>query len=267
VSSPTGRLKIFHAITGAMGILAFGGFALMFLGGVFGDHLGMKSKARANVQRIPLQGCGYEDQNYCGMLIHMTRSNQAQHVRTLLAEGADPHERDGSGWSAWAYALSRGDSATIEVFLDAEVPARGKQDLPFNGTQRQNAPPLIFAIGQGNADAIQTLIKRGADPAERGPYGYPAANFAAYYGNVAALKALNESGLDLLSVTPPGLPHDGETFLMHAAEGGKPEAVDYLLALGADPGQRDPRGKTAADHAKAYGHAALAEILWTRAKQ
>jgi ankyrin repeat protein len=40
---------------------------------------------------------------------------------------------------------------------------------------------------------------------------------------------------------------------MHAAEDGKPAAVDYLLSLGADPSQRDPRGKAAADHASAYG--------------
>ncbi len=289
--TPHDRLKVLRAISGGMAILGFGGFALMFLGGIFGERTSPSPKkpsapmesATASFKQareearfaavrdeagvIDASNCGYEDKSYCDTLIFATRSNQHKRVAEMLAKGAKPHERDGNGWSPWAYALSRGNAATISAFLDAEVPARGIQDLPFNGTQRQSVPPLIFALGHGNADAIQTLIKRGADPAERGPYGYPAANFAAYYGNVAALKALKESGVDLLAATPPGLPHDGETFLMHAAEGGKPAAVDYLLSLGANPSQRDPRGKTAADHAKAYGHVALAERLWELTKQ
>jgi Ankyrin repeats (3 copies) len=283
------RFKAFQAIGGGLAILTFAGFVMMIAGGMFGDRSARAERRSAKAVKVDAEtrvsientirnlpaptdvknggACPFEDKSYCGTLILATRQNDVEQVKKLLAAGVNPHERDANGWSPWAYALSRSNAATIDAFIDIEVPVRGVQDLPFNGTQRQSVPPLVFALGHGNAGAVQTLIKRGADPNERGPYGYPAANFAAYYGNVAALKALKESGIDLLAATPPGLPHDGETFLMHAAEGGKAEAVDYLLSLGANASDRDPRGKNAGDHAKAYGHAALAEKLWAREKK
>jgi hypothetical protein len=281
--------KIFQAIGGGLAVLAFGGFAIMVAAGIFGDQSTRSSRRNAKPVKVDAEteariqsaiknllprsagaannACPYEDKSYCGTLTFAARQNDVDQVKKLLVAGANPHERDANGWSPWAYVLARGNAETINAFIDIEVPVRGLQDLPFNGTQRQSVPPLVFALGHGNAGAVQTLIKRGADPNERGPYGYPAANFAAYYGNVPALKALKDSGIDLLAATPSGQPHDGETFIMHAAEGGKPEAVDYLLSLGAKASDRDPRGKDAGDHAKAYGHVALAEKLWALNKK
>lgn len=51
----------------------------------------------------------------------------------------------------------------------------------------------------------------------------------------------------------------GRTALMRAAAGGDEAEVERLLALGADPALRDAGGLSAGDHARAGGHAALAE--------
>jgi FOG: Ankyrin repeat len=57
----------------------------------------------------------------------------------------------------------------------------------------------------------------------------------------------------------------GFTPLMEAAFNGQVDMVQILLDHGADPQLRDEEGRTAADHARARGHASLAESLGSRA--
>jgi ankyrin repeat protein len=59
----------------------------------------------------------------------------------------------------------------------------------------------------------------------------------------------------------------GFTPLMEAAFNGQSEMVELLVRHGADPSMKDDDGKSAADHARAQGHSALAErlgsVLWS----
>jgi Ankyrin repeats (3 copies) len=55
----------------------------------------------------------------------------------------------------------------------------------------------------------------------------------------------------------------GVTPLMAAAAGGHEPMVELLLRCGADPARRDPRGRSAAFHARAAGHPYLAARLDT----
>lgn len=57
----------------------------------------------------------------------------------------------------------------------------------------------------------------------------------------------------------------GFTPLMEAAYNGQVDMVEILLQHGADPRLRDEEGRTAADHARAQGHASLAERLGSMA--
>lgn len=201
---------------------------------------------------------------FCGTLAWAVTEKRHDLVKIALAESANPIalavENVYQGWSAWAYALARGDAKMIGLFLDAGLSVNEKHDLPFD-QQRQLVLPLLFAIQSNHPEAIKFLIARGANPHALGPWNYPVANFAAYYGYVESLRALREAGVDLLARIPSGQPHDGETFLMHAAQGGKKPAVEYLQSLGARAGDVDPRRKTASDHARAYGHIALSISL------
>jgi hypothetical protein len=53
----------------------------------------------------------------------------------------------------------------------------------------------------------------------------------------------------------------GFTPLMEAAFNGQVEMVELLLGHGADPSMKDDDGKSAVDHARVRGHAALAQRL------
>jgi hypothetical protein len=61
---------------------------------------------------------------------------------------------------------------------------------------------------------------------------------------------------------PPDAP-GGMTSLMAAAAGGYEAVVELLLSRGADASLRDEQGRSAAAHARAAGHAHLAERLDT----
>lgn len=247
--------------TAILGVLVVMSFTVPIL---YGDGTAAQTDQSTAAQSS--ETCTVEDEFLCASLIEATRDNRVDDVRALLADGADPEVLDANGLSAWAYALGCGTPDTINAFIDGGMPAGGIQRLPHHMVRGHGVPPLVFAISQRNTNAIGVLISNGADPAELGPYGYPAANFAPFYGNVEAMKALRAAGVDLNAAIPAGLPHDGETFLIHAAQGGSAEAVEFLISIGSDGAWRDPRGKNASDHAKAYGQHALAAHLADTAK-
>ncbi len=89
------------------------------------------------------------------------------------------------------------------------------------------AVALFAAVQSGDVERVRTLLPPYGDPVVDGP---PAA---------------------------PG----GLTQLMIAASGGHEAVVELLLAGGADPAQRDARGRSAAFYARAAGHPDLAKRL------
>jgi len=91
------------------------------------------------------------------------------------------------------------------------------------------------------------------------PDGTSPVTLAARLGHNAALAALLEAGVAAWTVEsdPEGPP----TAMMLAAARGDAEAVVLLLEHGADPALRDRHGRSAADWARAQGHAELAARL------
>jgi hypothetical protein len=85
---------------------------------------------------------------------------------------------------------------------------------------------------------------------------------AARAGDAAQVRALLPPAGNPEEDGPPDAP-GGVTPLMAAAAGGHEEVVELLLERGADASKRDVEGCTAAAHARAAGHAHLAERLDT----
>ena len=85
---------------------------------------------------------------------------------------------------------------------------------------------------------------------------------AAQAGDEARVRALLPPAGAPEERGPPDAP-DGMTPVMAAAAGGHEAVVELLLKRGADPALRDERGRSAAAHARAAGHAHLAERLDT----
>jgi ankyrin repeat protein len=122
---------------------------------------------------------------------------------------------------------------------------------------------LVWAAKSGRTEAIERLVRLGADP-NADPYrGTPLA-WAAANGRDAAIRALVELGADVNGRGTFGGPDHGEgvTALHLAAQSGQAEAAETLLELGGDPTIRDALHQgTPAGWARHGGRPELAERL------
>jgi ankyrin repeat protein len=122
---------------------------------------------------------------------------------------------------------------------------------------------LVWAAKSDRVDAIERLVELGAD-VEADPYRGTPLTWAAANGRVAAIRRLADLGADVNGLGTFGGPDHGQgvTALHLAAQSGQAEAVDTLLALGADPTIRDAlHGGDPAGWAEFGGHSELARRL------
>ena len=148
----------------------------------------------------------------------------------------------------------------------------------------------------GDIRVVRTLLSSDrASVDDRGPDGYTALHFAAYFGQLEVARlllgrgadpnavALNESRVTplhsavaarhrdtaslllALGGSPNAVQKGGWTALHTAARNGDEAIIDMLLLRGADPTRASDDGKTAIDLAEENGYAALAKLLRTQA--
>ena len=160
--------------------------------------------------------------------------------------------------------------------------------------ERRGGLSLHDAALVGDAMRLAVLLDAGPWAIDLlSPDGWTALHLAAFVGKDAAAFALLERGASarimgrafeqnlavhaacagrrlgktafakLVAATgdPNALQKQGYTPLMIAAGNGFVDAVDVLLAAGADRGRKNPEGKTAADYARERGHHDLAKKL------
>ena len=143
-------------------------------------------------------------------LMTASRTGSAEAIRVLLAHGADVHAREERrGQTALMWAASHNNAAAIQVLVEAGadisaratgpkvVPTRTGYRARRNRQRVDAATPLLFAVRQGNRNAVQTLVELGAN--------------------------LNDTLVDETSA------------LVVAIANAHWELADYLLGKGADP--------------------------------
>jgi len=121
------------------------------------------------------------------------------------------------------------------------------------------ANSFLNAVRDGDAGTVRRLL--AGDPSLvtlNFDDGTAPLALAARLGRIEVLRALLEAGALRRPVADPG---GAPSALMEAAAAGNADAVALLLEHGADAALRDREGRTAADHAQAAGHAALATRL------
>ncbi len=184
--------------------------------------------------------------------------------------------RNEAGESLFLYCVFRGRTKCADM-----LKARG-------------ALSLHEAALAGDAARVTALAKAAPWSVDAlSPDGWTALHLAAFLGQGAVIAALLEHGADarvmaraieqnlpihaaaagrridketyaaLVRATgdPDSLQKQGYTALMIAAGNGFADAVDVLLAAGADISRKNPDGKTAADLARERGHEELAKRL------
>lgn len=115
---------------------------------------------------------------------------------------------------------------------------------------------IAEAAMNGDLTGMLSLLKKGADPNERGSFGTPALHWRVRVDDVASATRLLKAGAD-----PNGLTERGVSPLSLAVANGNPEMVRLLLEAGADANQAEPSGETQLMMAAHVGVPAVVEQL------
>ncbi len=167
-------------------------------------------------------------------LLEAASQGDAETIRALLREGADPNaaeEEEGSTSLMWA---ARGGYAkAIRALLEGGANP--------NVVAEDGSTALMWAVHVKNDEGVRALLEGGAKPNVVAEDGSTALFWAAVEGNVALVEALLEGGADLNAVEE----EEGSTSLMRAADAGHATVVEMLLKWGADPHVANKAGSTA----------------------
>lgn len=201
--------------------------------------------------------------NSMTVLMMSTLKGHTDTVRVLLNQGADINARDYFGSTALIIAAENGHSEIVKLLLDkgADVNAKdnfGTTSLMAASGNAGTAKMLVekhpdgkvsislsMAVVQSGTEAVELLLKNGADVNAKDRYGGTALARAAYAGHTEAVRLLLRRNADVNTKR-----NDGCTPLMLAAEEDNSEIIRMLLGANADSKAQNKKGKTALDLAK-----------------
>lgn len=175
-------------------------------------------------------------------------------IEWLLARGADPEVRDGTGTTPLFALLARGPSAldSLQVMLQ-----RGVSPAGAGGLARFLAACMTRGQPDGGAEHIALeLLERGADPFAPSPGGDPALALSVRLGWSQLFTRLLQSGVDLDARDSRGM-----SALHLAAALGREPLLKQLVAHGASPGLLAADGQTPLGVALSTGRRDLADWL------
>jgi ankyrin repeat protein len=154
----------------------------------------------------------------------------------MVLDGLDLHEEGPFGNSLLRNAATQDSPAALRMLLDLGANPNHKTNYrsPVDKRFEAGFTPLMYVH---TLEAAQLLTEHGAD-----------VNLASDAGTTPLMRArsaeiarlLVESGADVDSTNP-----SGSTALLFAVQMGRPDVVEYLLSVGADPNARQSyrRGK------------------------
>ena len=176
-------------------------------------------------------------------LFEAIKAGSVDEVRKLVQQNPSlAGARDASGASAVLVAAYNMKPDVVNALLDLGAPV-----------------DIFEASVLGKADRIQEILKSNpARVSEHAPDGFTPVALAAFFGQLAAAKALIAAGADVNAAAKNGL----KVQALHAAVAGRNlEIVKAVLAAGADPNAQQQAGFRPIFEAGANANRALAELL------
>lgn len=204
-------------------------------------------------------------------LIQAAEEGDADAVRSLLKNGADPNDSDIFGGTALIRAARNGNIEIAGLLL-----AHGADvNAPIEGANRTT--PLMYAVSNGNTGMVRLLLEHGADVNDRDASWRDAMGQGVGDVEIAGLllehgggfsaggcgvmyRAACSDQMDMLEVL---LAHGGQVCRgsLEGAAHGTGEALGLLLARGMDVNARKADGRTALMTAAELGRADMAGLL------
>lgn len=120
---------------------------------------------------------------------------------------------------------------------------------------------FLYAGAEGLNDMLQLTLAHGADVASTNRFGGTALIPASEHGHVETVRILIAAGVPVNHVNKLGWTAMQEAILLNNGGPRQQEVVRQLLAAGADPGIRDPQGRTALENAERLGFGAIAGLI------
>ncbi|MFJ3958166.1 ankyrin repeat domain-containing protein [Arthrobacter sp. NPDC090010] len=149
----------------------------------------------------------------------------------------------------------------------ANDPARVRQLIAqggdVNAKDSIQDSAFLYAGAEGFNDVLRLTLAAGAEVRSTNRYGGTALIPACEHGHVETIRILIAAGVPVNHVNNLGWTGMQEAILLNTGGPRQQEAVRLLLAAGADPGIKDPQGRTALDNARRTGFTEIAKIIET----
>ena len=202
-------------------------------------------------------------------LLTAAQEGNAPKIHSLLSRGANPNaaNSDGNTLTALMLAARGGHSNAVRLLLEAgaKVQTTGAIAVGVSGVN-EGVTALMEAAASGDPAIVELLLDHHADPNAAAVYeetdsagatrvaGHRPVIMSA--ASFTVLRLLVEHGANLHTKDD-----DGNSVLMFAAEHLDPVGIRYLLAKGADAGERNRKGLPALDIARQAGKVENEEAL------
>lgn len=172
----------------------------------------------------------YVDADGATALLRAAERGYSDAVALLLARGAAPNATNKAGVTPLMRAAARNHGGVLALLLEHAADAGGVHQSTLEAkAPTSGSTALLFAVLGGHTDAVEMLLKHGANANVAGIDGMSALMVGSRYGNANAVRLLLSHGATVEAANA-----DGTTALTLARQVGRSNIINMLQSAGQD---------------------------------